>query len=170
MINCQKSRKEEAMAVAPSALEAFHTQTDVDTNTKAVQELQNALDNGNKNLVWSLLTSKRVGPNVSFYDGFAPLHAIACRGTVRMARLLIRKGADVNQQNDAGYTPLHLCAFHRNRQGSFIAELILGHQDVNPDLTNHKGQTPLDVARLQAKLIRDDPKRELVRLLAKHSS
>ena len=55
----------------------------------------------------------------------------------------LRRGADVNAQNDDGVTPLHFAVLLNKPD---IARLLLEH-GANPNLANNEGETPLDWAR-----------------------
>jgi ankyrin repeat protein len=75
-----------------------------------------------------------------------PLHsAVANRDAARalaLAELLLRHGAEVNAQQEGGYTPLHEAAFHGDAD---LARLLLAH-GANAALANADGQTPADLA------------------------
>lgn len=43
-------------------------------------------------------------------DGDTCLHIAALRGNLRIVKLLVKAGLDVNRQGDMGYTPLHYAA------------------------------------------------------------
>jgi ankyrin repeat protein len=75
-----------------------------------------------------------------------PLHsAVANRdgaAALALAELLLRHGADVNAQQEGGYTPLHEAAFHGE---AALARLLLAH-GADPRQPNAEGQTPLSLA------------------------
>jgi ankyrin repeat protein len=75
-----------------------------------------------------------------------PLHsAVANRDADAgraLAALLLSHGADVNAQQEGGYTPLHEAAFHGDLA---LAQLLLAH-GADPSLTTTEGQTPADLA------------------------
>ncbi|KAA8896269.1 ankyrin repeat protein, partial [Sphaerosporella brunnea] len=68
--------------------------------------------------------------------GSTPLHCVASRGQVAVARLLISHGVDVSAAEADGVTPLHRAAFQQNSQ---IPQLL--GADVSP--TDNYGLTPL---------------------------
>ncbi len=68
-----------------------------------------------------------------------PLMWAANKGHVKVAELLITRGADVNAKTGAGGTPLLEAAFGGNVD---IAKLLLD-KGVNIDATNNAGMTPL---------------------------
>lgn len=63
--------------------------------------------------------------------------------TIKILTLLIQHGADVNLQDDQGYTALMLAA-RTNRPE--VVRFLLGHS-ANPELTNHEGKTALAIAQ-----------------------
>ena len=62
-----------------------------------------------------------------------------------MAALLLKKGAFINAQTADGKTPLHLGAYHGNRE---IVTLLLKHGG-NKRAKTQSGEHPLDLARQQ---------------------
>lgn len=64
---------------------------------------------------------------------------VACQNNnKRIAKLSLRRGADINAQNDKGNTPLHFCmafGFHE------LAEYLLS-KGADPELRNHLGLLP----------------------------
>ena len=70
------------------------------------------------------------------------LHDAARDGDIDQVQLLISQGADVNEKNRMGWTPLHTAI--RNRRQALIEPLIAKGADVNAK--DNSGQTPLHVA------------------------
>ena len=58
-------------------------------------------------------------------------------------RSLLEKGVEVNAKNSAGSTPLHEAAL----VGDWPLVRYLLSRGANPNISNRKNQTPLDVAR-----------------------
>ena len=58
-----------------------------------------------------VLLEYRAGANKGRHDGFAPLLFAPQPGSVQVAKLLVKKGADVNKSAKAGQTPLKLASF-----------------------------------------------------------
>ena len=73
-----------------------------------------------------------------------PLHSATAGGHTEIAELLIDNGADVNANEDYGWTPLHLAAKYGHRE---VAELLIAKgADVNAKKKD--GWTPLHLAAL----------------------
>jgi len=70
------------------------------------------------------------------------LHDAARDGDIDQVQLLISKGADVNEKNRMGWTPLHTAI--RNRRLALIEPLIAKGADINA--ADNRGQTPLMAA------------------------
>ncbi|MFC1794190.1 ankyrin repeat domain-containing protein [Planctomycetota bacterium] len=61
------------------------------------------------------------------------------KGDVDQVKLLISKGADINEKDKKGWTPLHSAAWYSHKN---IAELLIA-EGANIDETDVSGQTPL---------------------------
>jgi cytohesin len=72
------------------------------------------------------------------------LHGAANRGTIKAVRWLLENGAEPNALDDAGRTPLHVCA-ERNTSAAVVKLLIAAGSE--PAAKDPSGQTPLDYAR-----------------------
>ena len=67
------------------------------------------------------------------------MHWCAFRGNENLCRFLLERNADVNIQDNHGYTPLHWCALKSNEN---LCRLLLEHNaDVN--IQDKSGSTPL---------------------------
>jgi len=88
------------------------------------------------------------------FHGWTALHAAAHKGHVEIARFLLKQGANVNVEDDDGYSPLHntadsvLKGFPRKRteaDRNRIAALLLEY-GARVDATINHGDTPLHCA------------------------
>ncbi len=71
-----------------------------------------------------------------------PLHLALELKRVKIARLLIKKGANVNQKNKRMDTPIHLAAEH----GYLDTIKLMKEHDGQLDIKNNWNKTPLDIA------------------------
>ncbi len=71
-----------------------------------------------------------------------PLHEAAAAGDVDQVKLLISKGADVNEKDKDGRTPLHAAAWRARKE---VAAVLLAH-GANINEADGSGQTPLHLA------------------------
>uniref|UniRef100_A0A087XJ22 Poly [ADP-ribose] polymerase n=1 Tax=Poecilia formosa TaxID=48698 RepID=A0A087XJ22_POEFO len=92
------------------------------------------------------------GADVNAQDkgGLIPLHNAASYGHVDIAALLIKYNTCVNATDKWAFTPLHEAAQKGRTQ---LCALLLAH-GADPTMKNQEGQTPLDLATLQADDIR----------------
>ncbi|TSN76563.1 Cyclin-dependent kinase 4 inhibitor D [Bagarius yarrelli] len=87
----------------------------------------------------------RAGADPNVHDVIGRLtvtHDAARDGYVDMLQVLLRYGANVNLQDDAGNLPLHLAA----REGHQGAVELLAPLTAHPFLPNRAGLTPLQLA------------------------
>lgn len=76
-------------------------------------------------------------------NGQTALHKAVMENKVEEVKLLIAQGANVNQQDKLGNTPLHLAAF-LGRTDCVIA--LLNAPNIDLSLKNKQNKTPLDMA------------------------
>jgi len=104
-----------------------------------VSEVADAVMNGNKDAVQSLLQHK-ANVNTPQIDGTTALHWAVRADDLGTAELLIRAGANVSAANRAGATPMLLAAINGN--AAMIEKLIAAGADPNAALTK-TGDTAL---------------------------
>ncbi|KAH9012842.1 ankyrin repeat protein [Lactarius deliciosus] len=74
--------------------------------------------------------------------GNSPLHLAAAYGHLEVARLLIGRNADVNAQNNNGFTPfLHASRMERHD----VMRFLLDH-GADAEVSDPSGNTPSEVA------------------------
>ncbi|AVP87839.1 hypothetical protein phytr_9100 [Candidatus Phycorickettsia trachydisci] len=76
-----------------------------------------------------------------------PLHLAAQKGYLHAVKLLIERGAAINEFNKDKNTPLHLAV--QNGHVTVVQELL--SKEANTQLRNKAGQTPLDLAKAEGK-------------------
>lgn len=85
-------------------------------------------------------------PNHQDGQGFTPLHFAAQQWSIEVARLLLDHGAEVDQLNRHGNSPLFVAVFNSKGRGELIA--LLRERGADPHQANTSGQTPVALARL----------------------
>ncbi len=134
--------------------------------------------------VWIVVALALVGCEVAPRKPAAPapvsLYAVAARGEIDAVRKMIANGANVNETDKEGSTPLHAAAYHgyadvmealldagakvdardvygftplhaAAREGQLAAARLLVKRGANVDLTEESGLTPVQVARLMGR-------------------
>lgn len=71
-------------------------------------------------------------------------HAVAC-GSAQFVNLLLEAGAEPDQADKHGNTPLHYCAYAHGGGGTVLA-MSLVRRGAGINHQNHKGKTPLHIA------------------------
>ena len=108
----------------------------------ATADLADAVMNGNKVLVRSLL-QKKADVNAAQIDGTTALHWAVRLDDLETAELLIRSGANVSAATRGGATPLELATVNGN--AAMIEKLVKAGVDPNASLTKY-GDTALMMA------------------------
>ena len=81
--------------------------------------------------------------------GYTPLHLAARYGHHQLARLLIRKGACVDDHDCSGATPLHLAALY----GLADTVNVLLNMNATTEMKDKNGKTPLEVVLENASVV-----------------
>jgi len=84
----------------------------------------------------------RARPRQDEQERTKTLHDAAVDGDIDQVQLLLSRGANVNEKNRMGWTPLHTAV--RNRRLALIEPLLAKGADINA--TDNRGQTPLMAA------------------------
>ena len=104
--------------------------------------ISEAIAAGDKTKTLSLLNRQRARINErSGSDQSTPLSTAALHNEVEIAKVLIRRGADVHRTNADGNTALHVAAFLCNEE---VVELLLS-KGASVTKENRRGESPVDV-------------------------
>ncbi|XP_025836907.1 protein phosphatase 1 regulatory subunit 12A isoform X2 [Agrilus planipennis] len=87
--------------------------------------------------------------------GATPLHVASAKGYIKVMKLLLQCGADVDKQDVDGWTPLHAAAHWGQKE----AAQLLAENLADMDCKNYVGQTPFDVADTDMFRFLDDLKK-----------
>ena len=118
----------------PAAAEACGWRARGDTQRRGNNQAPDPDDNDTEVVVAGLVGSGG--------GGLTPLVFAAREGDLESARLLVKAGANINQQTEYGWTPLLTAVNNRNyRVAQFLIE-----QGANVNLANKGGWTPLYLA------------------------
>ncbi|CAB0040997.1 unnamed protein product [Trichogramma brassicae] len=94
--------------------------------------------------------NQTVQVNIRFEFGNTLLHLAVCKGKLKMAGLLLRRGADPNLTNEKGLTPLHIISQEYDDDGKFLETFFAINDKVGRtvlvDIQNSKGDTALHLA------------------------
>ena len=113
------------------------------SNHKQRTALHLAASNGHSSIVGELIKVPHLNLNVRNENGQTPLHVAVINGMVASARLLIDAGADINIPDKYQQTALHMAA---DLGYDDIVDALIKRPDVNLNVRNEDGNTPLDVA------------------------
>lgn len=121
--------------------------------------LHYAAQNGRLEIV-KLLLENGADVNAKNKYGEAILHFVIVEGNLEIAKLLLEHGANINYQGSYNDTALHEAIKNRHRD---ITEYLINIEDINLNLQNKEGKTPLHLAVLYGYS-------EIVRLLVEKKS
>ena len=94
---------------------------------------------------------------VSSIQSNTALHRAAIRGQVDVTETLLKSGADVEQTNCNGWTPLHCCAYFSSRDHRSVAAALLD-ADADIDARTLRKRTALHICVLQLNVDSSTPK------------
>jgi len=100
---------------------------------------------GHENITRTLVEQKAdLDGNNLHNKGYAPLHYLIARkeNPVNLITHLLDNGADINNKNSSGFTPLGLAAYYDKPD---VVRLLV-RRGANMNLANNKGRTPLQTA------------------------
>ncbi|XP_054721947.1 protein phosphatase 1 regulatory subunit 12A-like [Uloborus diversus] len=89
-----------------------------------------------------MLSSNKFLDKIHLRTGASALHVAAAKGYISVMNILIQAGADLNAQDNDGWTPLHAAAHWGQKE----ACAVLADSLANMDIQNFAGQTCFDVA------------------------
>lgn len=115
------------------------------TNARDDTLLILAVYHGHADAVELILKQPKPGLKHRNKMAFTALDGAAFKGSVPLAKLLVKAGADVNGANDAGKTPLMLAALTGRTE---VVKYLL-EAGAKPDAADKAGNTPLKLAREQ---------------------
>lgn len=101
--------------------------------------------NFNMNQLFTDLINLGADYSILDYDHeFAPIHYAVTLDNLDAFKLLVDKGADINQQDILGHTPLYyICMMNRIE---FMKYLVRYHKgEINVNINNYEGKTPLHI-------------------------
>ncbi|VDI43365.1 Hypothetical predicted protein [Mytilus galloprovincialis] len=110
-----------------------------------------ACEEGNTNIV-KLLIENNADIYIAGSDGRTPLHAACCAENNDIVRILVNKNADVNMIDLYLETPLHKSC----RKGSEDVILTLLDNGADTKQTNKDGDTPVDLANTEGKIVNEN--------------
>ncbi|KPP79296.1 protein phosphatase 1 regulatory subunit 27-like, partial [Scleropages formosus] len=102
---------------------------------------QDHVRQGDLEQIGRFLRARKVCLDTIYHSGMAALHEAVLSGNLECVKLLVKYGADIHQQDEEGWTPLHMAC-----SDSFphIAKYLLS-LGANPEALNECGEKPADL-------------------------
>ena len=115
-----------------------------------ILDWENAISRDDLFRVQRILRSGRLDVNLQYNHRiykWSALHHASCRGFLRIVRVLLEHGAEVNKQDERGRTALQRAIW--NIRNLDVAQFLL-EQGADPNIRNNSGQTALHIATHKA--------------------
>jgi ankyrin repeat protein len=97
--------------------------------------------------VASLLVRSGINVNMQDDEGKTPINTAVFHGNMGMIVFLIENGADLNIQDEDGFTPINNAVRAYILLGTFeIFKYLIQFKDVDVNLPDNRGETPLHIA------------------------
>ncbi|KAI1896711.1 hypothetical protein AGOR_G00097620 [Albula goreensis] len=113
---------------------------------------QDHIRQGDLEQIGRFIRARKVHLNTIYLSGMAAIHEAVLSGNLECVKLLVKYGADINQRDEEGWTPLHMAC---SDGFPHIARYLLS-LGANVDAENECGEKPADLIDPECK--------ELVRL------
>ncbi|XP_077396206.1 protein phosphatase 1 regulatory subunit 27 [Festucalex cinctus] len=102
---------------------------------------QDVVRRGELGQIGRFIRTRKVRVDTLFPSGMAALHEAVLTGNLDVVKLLVKYGADINQRDEDGWTPLHMaCSDGFPEIASYL--LSLG---ANKEAENESGEKPADL-------------------------
>ena len=91
-----------------------------------------------------------VGANVNILNNYriSALHHASQRNNADVLELLLKRGADIDEVNDDGWTPLHFACLYLHTAAPAVVESLLRH-NADIDIEDYNGRTALQCAMFE---------------------
>lgn len=109
-----------------------------DDYTSMVSNIWVAAADNQVKIVESHLDTKEFTPNSKDPNGYTPMHAAASYGHIGLLKLLVRRGGDINIQDNEGDAPLH------HVEDKKTAKVMVEELGANWKIKNNDGQIPVE--------------------------
>ncbi|KAH3830343.1 ankyrin repeat domain-containing protein 7-like [Dreissena polymorpha] len=96
------------------------------------------------------LLSKKCDVNIRGISGCTPMMFVSQFQSIDVAKLLIAHGANINQKDAKGMTPVYFCTDHKTRRPDYLLYLI--HQGADLNISVKQDRSLLDMAMTNSSL------------------
>nr|XP_033817384.1 protein phosphatase 1 regulatory subunit 27 isoform X1 [Geotrypetes seraphini] len=102
---------------------------------------QDHIRQGDLEQVGRFIRARKVTLDTIYLSGMAALHEAVLTGNLECVKLLVKYGADIHQQDENGWTPLHMaCSDNHADIARYLVSL-----GAKLDVTNNEGEKPSDL-------------------------
>jgi ankyrin repeat protein len=135
---------------------------------KAVKLLLKLVIEDYNNLQMAELILDILDPNFYYYDDRSPLDSAIIKGNPNMVDIILRAGANPNNQNSHGMTSLLVALEVINNSTPKIAQSLINH-GANPNISDNEGDNPYIKLEAHQNVIKDNLYWELLKILDSHT-